>query len=155
VDIRVPTWRTVASTAQTSRRLALIGAAALLIAACLPGHPARFIFARNDSGHETRVRFSEGTVVRVYRLPAGFDGLVEIIDALYRPSVEILDSSCKELGPAPVMEGAGGHLLQIGPGTRSRPVKRQSPKSSRCRRRRSSLESVAPLTPRVHTISDA
>src|SRR6266545_1452274 len=45
MDIRVPTRHTVASTGQRSRRLALIGAAALLIAACLTGHPARFIFA--------------------------------------------------------------------------------------------------------------
>jgi hypothetical protein len=116
MDIRVSTRRTVASTGQRSRRLALIGAAALLIAACLPGHPARFIFARNDSGHETRVRFSEGGIVRVYRLPVGFDGLVRIIDELFRPSVEILDSSCTLLGPAPDMEDAGGHLLQVGPG---------------------------------------
>ena len=116
MDIRVPTRHTVASTGQRSRRLALIGAAALLIAACLPGHPARFIFARNDSGHETLVRMSEGTVVRVWRLPIGFDGLLRIIDAVYRPRIEILDSSCTLLGPAPAMEGAGGHLLHIGPG---------------------------------------
>lgn len=99
---------------QSRMMLTAVGAALLLVA-CGISHLARFIYARNDTGHETLVRMSEGGIVHVYRLPTGFNGFVAWVSEPYRPTVEILDSSCRLLGLAPAMEGTGGRLLQIGP----------------------------------------